>query len=131
MRPQEHSLAASRVIADGSNQMRGPDPRTGEKDDHVDLLVVLHLLKSVAGLIFRRHHDIVLHHFQARLGKSFLGALYDGIIDERDSHRVFEAIFVNTVDDESDSGLNQQSSLWVAKSECATMAARSTRYRFT
>jgi hypothetical protein len=63
MRPEQHGFAAGRVIANGSDQMRGPDPGAGEKDDHVDMLVGLHPPEGSAGFVFRGYYDLVFHNF--------------------------------------------------------------------
>ena len=130
VRPQEHSFAASRVIADCSDQMRSPDPSSREEHNHVDFLVGLHFPHGGAGFFFRGHHDFVLHYPQSSLHESSLRTFHDGVINEWHTHGVLKPILVNTVDDESDIRFSQLSSLWVRKSARAIMAARNIRYWF-
>ena len=110
VRPHKQALAGGAVIPDSANQVRRPNPGAGKQDDRVDGVVALHLLKCGAGFFFAGDDNAMLNHLQTRRNQRTLGALHQGVIDERRTHGVLQTIFVNSKHYESDCGLYHRSS---------------------
>jgi hypothetical protein len=57
MGPQQHGLAAHLEVSHRRDEMRCPDPRAGEKNDAVYLVILLHLVERFPRFGLARDHD--------------------------------------------------------------------------
>src|SRR5581483_4048987 len=106
MGPEQDGLAAGDKVANRANQVRSPDPCAGKEHDEIDVVVGFHFFQGGASFLLGGEDCAVFHDCQSSLGERSLCLLDNGIVDERGAHGVFQTVFVNSVNDESDCWLN-------------------------
>src|SRR5690242_1177696 len=62
------------------------------------------------GFFLARDNEVVRDEFAASLSKSVFRSLHDGIFDERLPHGIFQSVFMNAINNESNFWLDHDSS---------------------
>src|SRR6266852_4526194 len=110
MSPEQHPLSRPGIIANRPNQMGSPNPRAREQDHSVEALIVLHPAERCCRLLLGGDDQFVPDQFQPSLGQCVPSAVNQPFVDEWLAHGIFQSVFVDAIDYESDFGLDHSSS---------------------